>query len=136
EPDAGDERGTGEQTDQRGRLPDALRQDPEQEDAEHQAGDVAGNGEHVVDDAAVEIARADADRDLRDAEADGQEPCGPQSLASAVAEEFNELDRVDIAAENTAPSTTPSTPTGMKSTMNAAKTRSARANCGTGSCWP
>ena len=57
------------------------------------------------------------------------------SLTSTVALELSELDRVDIAAENNAPSTIPSTPIGILSTMNVAKTRSLLANDSTGGFW-
>lgn len=49
-------------------------------------------------------------------------------MTAAAAEEFNELESVDIAAENTAARVTPTTPTGRQSTMNLANTSSLLAN--------
>ena len=45
------------------------------------------------------------------------------------------VDNVDIAAENSAPSTMPSKPTGIFSTMNVANTRSLLANGSGGGFW-
>ena len=58
-----------------------------------------------------------------------------KSLTSADADADSELDSVDIAAENSAPSTTPTTPVGSWLTIKSANTRSDLANgvCG-GNC--
>lgn len=51
---------------------------------------------------------------------------------AAVAQELSDEERVDIAAAKIAPSSTPTTPTGISSRMKRAKTRSVRSKAAAG----